>query len=1211
MNLSNFHRQPAACLAGVFALLLAAGARGQDVVYSEDFENMGNVPIGGWGPQGLLDEGWTFINNSQPLGSIGYVPGCCWGGLINPLSGTGYLASYQDASGGGQFSNWAILPPVAGQEAGDIFAFFSISSDTSPFESVHLEVRYSPSGGANVGTTAESVGDFTELLLLISPMPNYNEGLYDGWTKWEIPLPGPGRIAFRQIGNESMYFGLEDASIVGPQVDPGPMPEGFEDLGGICGEGPCRLINDEGWIFRDQGTLAVGPAWQPPFAVNDFTPHSGFSFMKSLKGGDSGSVATWAILPDASNQAGDELNFVVRGSLGADGVFEVRYSPSGGTSSGSGASGVGDFTQVLLQMTSLSSDAWQQVAVQIPGNGRIALRVFDPFQPFFDPATLVAVDTMDLNGRFTGPPLPQAGETVTWTTAMSPIAINTDLLIPEGGTVLVEPGVEISIAEESTLSIAGTLQGDGTSGNPIVIDSVAGFPPGILVNGTLDLTFAQINTQVRPAVKGSLLFANCTFTGPNGLIFNDSATSIFEDEWPPYVQIDQCMFDNADVRPTDATLRLTNSTFVNASAAPLRGYVLVDHLEISGGSLSISRDQQDVHINNITVQNSPGAGINVGGSNIGNDYFFGPDNVLAGNLYPAAVSAGILPGSVLPKGGNTINAVLVQPVGFEIFGPVTWADPGIEYHVDQSPFLVGRFDALPGVTMRFQAEHGFAETSAFEARGLPDNPVRFEALSAQWCCIFTPLRLEYCVVDGSEFGIVNPVIGLPGFYDSCVFSNNARAQVGGAIIRKSQFLNNAIGASIGFTMDLDGQTNPNWFEGNGLAVQAASDATHNWWGDPTGPNSPQNPGGQGDSAASGVPVLPFRTTPPDLANHPPIVDMQGMYFVAAPGSKVIVNWSTTDDDLVSQRVMLSTQSDVPSQYQVLADDLPSTQRSYALTVPDKNVFGVYYVRVEGIDSLGQVGWDRKVSSAAPVAFDPSMVPPPTTFTLGHAVPLDEDVTHFFNGWVLLDGQMIQESFGAAGVLPTRIDASSDSVRLGLSDGAGWSFSNYLTVRPDERLGDPPPTVTLLSPSGGAFGGGAVMNIAWSASDDEAVRSATLQGSYDGGLTFHDIARRLPGSQNSYAWHLPPLEQAISDVRVRVVVEDLRFQNSSDTSDAIALLPGAGDPLGDINGDGVVNVGDLLAVIGAWGLCPANCAADLNGDGVIDVDDLLIVVNNWS
>ena len=47
---------------------------------------------------------------------------------------------------------------------------------------------------------------------------------------------------------------------------------------------------------------------------------------------------------------------------------------------------------------------------------------------------------------------------------------------------------------------------------------------------------------------------------------------------------------------------------------------------------------------------------------------------------------------------------------------------------------------------------------------------------------------------------------------------------------------------------------------------------------------------------------------------------------------------------------------------------------------------------------------------------------------------------------------------------------------------------------------------------------------------------------------------------------------------------------------------------DINGDGYVNVSDLLAIIDQWGL--TDSPADVNGDGIVDVTDLLIVVGNW-
>ncbi len=54
--------------------------------------------------------------------------------------------------------------------------------------------------------------------------------------------------------------------------------------------------------------------------------------------------------------------------------------------------------------------------------------------------------------------------------------------------------------------------------------------------------------------------------------------------------------------------------------------------------------------------------------------------------------------------------------------------------------------------------------------------------------------------------------------------------------------------------------------------------------------------------------------------------------------------------------------------------------------------------------------------------------------------------------------------------------------------------------------------------------------------------------------------------------------------------------------------------GDVNLDGVVDIGDLLEVIVGWGLCPTppdECNPDVNGDGAVDVQDLVLTVTNWS
>ncbi len=91
----------------------------------------------------------------------------------------------------------------------------------------------------------------------------------------------------------------------------------------------------------------------------------------------------------------------------------------------------------------------------------------------------------------------------------------------------------------------------------------------------------------------------------------------------------------------------------------------------------------------------------------------------------------------------------------------------------------------------------------------------------------------------------------------------------------------------------------------------------------------------------------------------------------------------------------------------------------------------------------------------------------------------------------------------------------------------------------------------------------------------------------------------------------------SGVLYAAMVADLLPQRPGDEifvagiSGAITLI--TPNILGDVNGDGAINIIDLLAVISAWGPCPpapAGCPADQNGDGQANVLDLLIVIGNW-
>ena len=79
---------------------------------------------------------------------------------------------------------------------------------------------------------------------------------------------------------------------------------------------------------------------------------------------------------------------------------------------------------------------------------------------------------------------------------------------------------------------------------------------------------------------------------------------------------------------------------------------------------------------------------------------------------------------------------------------------------------------------------------------------------------------------------------------------------------------------------------------------------------------------------------------------------------------------------------------------------------------------------------------------------------------------------------------------------------------------------------------------------------------------------------------------------------------------------IRVGGWSDSSEGSGMLlvdgPGDCDPpsdcVGDINDDGMVNVTDVLAVVGAWGT--SGGPEDVNDDGIVNVADLLMLIDAW-
>ena len=87
---------------------------------------------------------------------------------------------------------------------------------------------------------------------------------------------------------------------------------------------------------------------------------------------------------------------------------------------------------------------------------------------------------------------------------------------------------------------------------------------------------------------------------------------------------------------------------------------------------------------------------------------------------------------------------------------------------------------------------------------------------------------------------------------------------------------------------------------------------------------------------------------------------------------------------------------------------------------------------------------------------------------------------------------------------------------------------------------------------------------------------------------------------------------IENLAIGEYILEVSRTNSSGSSRAFSvgwLFPEPDALPGDMNGDGFLNVEDLLMMLSAWGPC-SGCAEDITGDGVVDVTDLLQFLSYW-
>jgi len=806
------------------------------------------------------------------------------------------------------------------------------------------------------------------------------------------------------------------------------------------------------------------------------------------------------------------------------------------------------------------------------------------------------------------PPIPMPGQTVTWTAANSPFQICSDLTIPKGGTVIVEPGVELQF-QGHMLTVSGILKAQGQTTNHITISATSNFPPAIMLEGgNVTLSFADVTGQIRSG-PGKMTISDTTFTGPNGLLYT---LDILFPNLPPVVKLTRCSFINSQMQITDTYLVLKDCTFANTITQVLRGYArLIGTNTTDGQPLSIVRETfqaiQPLFVDGVHASNVTTAG---GVSLTGGSFFLGGKNILQGNLYPVDVEGGLLPGSRIPLSGNTNNMIWAHDGGSQ--GLMRWANLGLPYLVTALINGGGPLTIDPGVTVKFdptitgQAGLTIVSTRRIIANGLPDQLITFDALNpaAPWDGLLFETNytegshLDYTVVENAKSGVINTDNFLQ-ISNSLIQNNQTGVNsntFGILTLSKNRLFDNLTGALStpqGSLVLSAPNLLGNWLEGNGVAMEnqasTSAPAVLNYWGSPTGPRTPSNPGGQGDRITGPITYKPFLTAPPTIENNPPVVTMvpfgfswygittilRPPEFVAEAGEKLILRWNVTNSTTVAtQRVLLSPSTSnfdfPPVNPIVLADNLSPTTNSVEVTIPSIAFQATninQFLRIVATDSSGQQGWDQtplivpsgRITGNIQITSDYSG----QTFIGGHPAPAitwsgsaNGGITE---GFIFLesDGGLIS-LFGGNATLPI---LSTDTARLAVlsytnSNDIRWFFSNsYFSIRPDPALGLNAPTVRLTSPTpGSTFTGGSVVPITWTASAQQGLRSFDIQVSTNGGKTFHLITTGLSGNTRSFNWQLPP-SSGISDVRVRVIARDKLFQDSSDGANTIfSIIP---------------------------------------------------------
>ena len=223
---------------------------------------------------------------------------------------------------------------------------------------------------------------------------------------------------------------------------------------------------------------------------------------------------------------------------------------------------------------------------------------------------------------------------VQWTTASGPYIVTDDILLTGGGTLTIDPGVEVRFTPETRLKVDnGTLIARGTEANRIRFTSNNA---GALqdedrwnaiwfADNTVDATFNTSGNYV----SGSII--------EYATIENAGRGEVLSTSWPSFYA-----YDGAAVYTGHAAPYLSQNLFQNNSRSSLGLY-----------------QSDGVHVIGNTISNNPGVGVDVSHSQA---YF--TDNIISNNVSLGHGTGIKIHYSELTLSGNTIsNNVTNRPTG--------------------------------------------------------------------------------------------------------------------------------------------------------------------------------------------------------------------------------------------------------------------------------------------------------------------------------------------------------------------------------------------------------------------------------------------------------------------------------------------------------------------------------------------------------------------